>query len=169
MIPLIGKASLGYVDGDGPPSIVVKLASEIPELVAMSQMYGFYQREVDFYHHAAASVPSASTGHHMDIDDDAGSFVIVMDDMSNCRIADQVAGCSPDDARLAIDAIAGTSKPRVSIKSSSRPSRSATATAYRRTPGRSPRIFEPGSTPSNTSRRTTAPKPSPTSTSGSTT
>jgi len=106
MISLIGKAKLGYSDGDGPASVVVKLASPIPDLVAMAQMYGFYQREVDFYRHASASVPNAATSHYADINDDGSAFVIVMADMSALRLADQVAGCSPDDARSAMDAIA---------------------------------------------------------------
>ncbi|MGI9596096.1 MAG: phosphotransferase [Acidimicrobiales bacterium] len=106
MISLIGRARLGYADGQGPSSVVVKLASPIPELVAMSQMYGFYQRETDFYRHAASLVPNAATAHHVEIDADGGSFVIVMDDMSHLRMADQVAGCTPDDARTAMDAIA---------------------------------------------------------------
>ncbi len=106
MISLIGRASLGYAHGDGPASVVVKLASPIPELVAMAQLYGFYQREVDFYRHAAALVPNAAAAHHVDIRDDAGTFVIVMEDMSALRMADQIVGCTPDDARAAIDAMA---------------------------------------------------------------
>lgn len=106
MISLIGRASLGYSDGSGPSSVVVKLASPIPELVAMAQMYGFYQREVDFYRHAAASVPNAARTHLAEINEDASRFVIVMEDMSDHRIADQVEGCGAEDARSAIDAIA---------------------------------------------------------------
>lgn len=106
MISLIGRATLDYADGSGPSSVVVKLPSPIPELVAMSQMYGFYQREVDFYRHASSAVSNAATNYYADIDADGGSFVIVMDDMGHLRMADQVEGCGPDDARAAIDAIA---------------------------------------------------------------
>lgn len=106
MIGLIGRAELGYRDGSGPSSVVVKLASPVPELVALAQMYGFYQREVDFYRNAASSVANTPTGYYADIAADGGAFIIVMEDMNRFRMADQIVGCTPDDARSAIDAVA---------------------------------------------------------------
>ena len=36
MISLIGRASLGYSDATGPESVIVKLSSQVPELVDMA-------------------------------------------------------------------------------------------------------------------------------------
>ena len=105
LISLIGRATVSCADGQ-TRTVVVKLPSPVPDLVGLAQMYGFYDREVSFYREASHLLPNVATCHHAEIDDSGASFVIVMDDLAHLRMADQVAGCTPDDARMAIDTVA---------------------------------------------------------------
>ena len=106
MISLIGRASLTYSDGAGPDTVVVKISAEIPDLVALAQMYGFYEREVNFYSEASSQLSNVAECYYTDIDPTGAACVLVMQDMGHLRMADQVAVCTPDDARSAIDAVA---------------------------------------------------------------
>ncbi|MCS5674238.1 MAG: phosphotransferase [Actinomycetota bacterium] len=106
MISLIGRATLRYSDGTGPETVVVKLSSPVPELVALAQMYGFYEREVNFYTHAASQLPNVAECHHAEIDSSGAECALVLQDMGHLRMADQVVGCTPDDARATMDAAA---------------------------------------------------------------
>lgn len=106
MISLIGRASLTYDEGAGPASIIVKLSSPVPELVDMAQTYGFYHREVSFYSEAAHLVPNVGQCFHAEVDEPGRASVVVLEDLGHLRMADQVAGCSADDALLAMEAAA---------------------------------------------------------------
>jgi hypothetical protein len=95
----LARVRLTWAQGQGPSSIIAKLPSIIPEMVEMAQMFGFYDREINFYCNSG-TVTSVRTPicFHVDAAVDVVPFVIIMEDLHEARIVDQLQGCSLDDA-----------------------------------------------------------------------
>jgi len=53
----IARLSISYSGGDGPPSIVAKLPTNIPENRAGSELLGVYEREIMVYRHLLDGLP----------------------------------------------------------------------------------------------------------------
>ncbi|MCH9667804.1 MAG: aminoglycoside phosphotransferase family protein [Actinomycetia bacterium] len=95
---------------DLPGSFAVKLPAaddSVRERVALS-----YRSEVEFYStvrpHVAIPVPDCL---HYEISSDGTDFVLLMADLSPAVQGDQIAGCSPSEAMLAVEALAGLHGP----------------------------------------------------------
>lgn len=110
----IGTGQVGQVhrvafrDGDGPPeSVVLKLAAEDEGSRSTAIALGLYAREVAFYRRLAgrlgASVPRVHAAAH---DPGSGAFTLLLEDVADARQGDQVAGCTPARARMALVEIA---------------------------------------------------------------
>ncbi len=69
--------------------------------------------EVRFYQEVAATV-AVRTPHcyHADVDPATAEFVLILEDMTPARAGDQVAGCSVDEAALALTELAALHGPR---------------------------------------------------------
>lgn len=95
----LARVRLAWAGGAGPDSVIVKLPTEIPEMVEQALMFGFYDREVQFYSRAGA-ITAVRTPRcfHVEAAADTVPFVIVMEDLADARVVDQLAGCSLDDA-----------------------------------------------------------------------
>ena len=82
-----------------PASVIVKLPSQIQEMVDQALMFGFYDREINFYRNigdsAAVRVPHA---YHVDAGEAVVPFVIVMEDLHSARVVDQLEGCELADS-----------------------------------------------------------------------
>jgi hypothetical protein len=100
------RVHLEHAEGDGPASLVVKLASPDPTSRATGQGLGAYLREVEFYRQLAARIAGPTMRCHAAAIDDEGWFTLVLDDAVDTVQGDQVAGCQVDDARLAMHALA---------------------------------------------------------------
>ncbi|WP_067686412.1 phosphotransferase family protein [Nocardia jejuensis] len=94
-----------------PPSFVAKLPSqhaEVRERVALG-----YRAEHAFYtrvaHTLDVPVPQVF---HCDIAGDGAEFVLVVSDLTPAVQGDQVRGCGQEQARLAVEALAGLHGPR---------------------------------------------------------
>ncbi len=91
----------------GPASVVIKLASSNETSRAAAEATRTYIREVGFYRDLAASVAIRIPAvHHVSEDRPANRFILVMEDISPAAAGDQLAGCSLDQAKLAVDAAA---------------------------------------------------------------
>jgi len=105
----LGRLRLRYAeDGkDLPPTLVVKQPTQDAKSRQLATMFRFYEREVSFYRElgpaAGIRIP---TMHFGAADPQSGDFVLLMEDLAPARVGDQLAGCSAQDARSAIDAIA---------------------------------------------------------------
>lgn len=95
---------------DVPTSFAVKLSAQddaVRERVALG-----YRSEVEFYSQIADKmripVPRA---YHTEISDDGADVVLLLADMAPAVQGDQIAGCSPAEARLAVEALAGLHGP----------------------------------------------------------
>ena len=83
----------------GRRRVVVKLASSSPAARALADGYRFYEREVAVYAVLAGAVGLGLPEVHLaEIDRHSASFALVLEDLSGLRTADQLAGCTPEDA-----------------------------------------------------------------------
>ena len=107
----IGVSSSVYrlvLEGAGcPPSVVVKLPALDEAAVFTSSVLRMYIREVRFFEQLADRSPIRVPGcHHAAVDEATSRFVVVMEDLSDLRAVDQLAGMAPPDAERAVDALA---------------------------------------------------------------
>jgi hypothetical protein len=110
LLGLLFRLTLEY-EGDSsgtePSTVIVKLPVPIDETRHVAKMYRFYEKEVGFYRELAADsslrTPEVYFADHAPATD---NFVLVMEDVSYLRAADQVAGCERADALAAVAALA---------------------------------------------------------------
>jgi hypothetical protein len=102
------RVAIGYAAGArrGPASVVVKTASEDERSRATGVGLGIYEREVRFYDELAPRIGGPLAGCHLAVIDSDGSFTIVLEDLAPAAQGDQIAGCTPAQALLAIDSLA---------------------------------------------------------------
>ena len=93
-------------DGDLPGTFAIKLPAQddtVRERVALG-----YRSEVEFYTDVAEKVRIPVPGcFYSDISDSGADFVLVLADMAPAGQGDQIAGCTPQEAQLAVEALAG--------------------------------------------------------------
>lgn len=106
MLGLLGRLSLDYASGTGPSSVIAKLASPHEPVLDLVQSYGFYEREVNFYRHANGAIANIPRSYYADVDPSGRAFALVLEDLSHCRVPDQVAGCSSADATAVMQSVA---------------------------------------------------------------
>ncbi|CAN5200266.1 phosphotransferase [soil metagenome] len=94
-----------------PSTVLVKLPSADPASRAM--VIGAYAIELRFYREIAPTVQvKVPMVHHQAIDLETGAFTLVMEDLAPAVQGDQVAGCTPEQARAAAVNLAGLHGPR---------------------------------------------------------
>jgi hypothetical protein len=93
-----------------PDTFVIKLPSQDPTVrdrVAIG-----YRSEFAFYTGVAGSVTVPTPRcFHCDIADEGADFALLLADMAPAVQGDQIAGCTPDEACLAVEALAGLHGP----------------------------------------------------------
>jgi hypothetical protein len=96
-----------------PTSVVAKVPSLDPTSRATGVALRNYEREVKFYSDVAGTVDiRVPHCYYADWDETTGDFVIILEDMTPARQGDQLTGCTVDDARLAVAALARLHGPR---------------------------------------------------------
>jgi hypothetical protein len=97
-------------EADLPGTFAVKLPAQddaVRERVALG-----YRSEVEFYADVANRVRIPVPGcYFSDISDSGADFVLVLADMAPAVQGDQIAGCTPQEAHLAVEALAGLHGP----------------------------------------------------------
>jgi hypothetical protein len=101
-------------DGDaGPATIVCKFASRDAQSAATGIQTLTYETEVAFYRDLADTVEiSRPHCYFVDIVPGTADVVLVMEDLAPAEQGDQIAGCSIDEATIAIDEVAKLHGPR---------------------------------------------------------
>ena len=104
------RLQLGYAKddaaefADAPRTVVAKFSSPTPEMRAHS--FASYAREVRFYQQLASATPLPTPiCYYADIDLTSGLHVLLLQDLAPLRVGSRVAGCTVDQARVAIRAI----------------------------------------------------------------
>lgn len=99
--------------GPGPASLVVKLPSSDPKSVETAVALRSYEIEVSFYRHLSSSLSVRTpVCYHADLAPGGADFLLILEDVAPCRQGDQLAGCSPDEADLAVAELPGLHAPR---------------------------------------------------------
>jgi hypothetical protein len=103
------RVGLSYADGRdaGPGSVVLKVASSDETSRSTGVGLGAYEREIRFYREVAPSVEGPiATCHHATYDSDNGWFTLLLEDAAPAEQGDQIAGCDPGQAALALTELA---------------------------------------------------------------
>jgi hypothetical protein len=91
----------------GPATVVLKTASENENSRAAGVGLGIYEREVCFYRDLAPRVGGPLAGCHLAaIEPREGWFTLLLEDVAPAVQGEQIAGCSVEQARLAIHELA---------------------------------------------------------------
>ncbi len=90
-----------------PVTLIGKFASSGREAREIADTFGFYESEVRFYRELASQTPLRSPeclfAEH---DAETQDFALLLEDVRDAAMADQVLGCSPERAELAIRSVA---------------------------------------------------------------
>lgn len=106
------RCALTYAGGDGPNSLIVKFATDLPNQRGIADGLAFYQRELRFYRELGGRIPFRTPVPHAAIMDDEGTdFVLVMEELVGLRGMDQITGATAEDALLAARSAAGFQAP----------------------------------------------------------
>lgn len=102
------------VEGDDAPrTVVAKLPAADQGSRNTALAMRSYEKEVRFYQHLAGDLPVRTpTVRHADIDVDTASFVLLLDDLAPAEPGDQLAGCTPGVAEIAVAELVGLHAPR---------------------------------------------------------
>ncbi len=101
------RCRLQWSAGTGPSSVVVKLPSANELSRSTGGATRAYIREVGFYRDMAATIPIRTPAvYHVSEDRQTNGFILLMEDIAPAEQGDQLTGCSPEQARLAVDTIA---------------------------------------------------------------
>ena len=101
----MGQLARVSLSGDNvPQSVIVKFPTSDPGGQVMGEMMGVWNREHRFYTEVASQIEGIKLARclHSSVD----PYALVLEDLSPARSGDQVAGPTPDQARIAIDVAA---------------------------------------------------------------
>ena len=105
----IARLSLDYdPDEDGAPqSMIAKSSSATPKMRQRTNTIAAYEREVRFYQRLArqTSLPTP-TCYYSDVNTETGMHILLLEDLAPARSGSRVAGCSLDQAEIAVSHIA---------------------------------------------------------------
>ncbi len=90
-------------EAGAPRSLIAKFPSDIPENRDIGNHFRFYERETRFYQEIADEVELQTPRcYYSAMDVGADDYVLLLEDLAPARVGDQLAGCSPEEAELAI-------------------------------------------------------------------
>jgi hypothetical protein len=109
----IVRFELDYAEGVGPASVIGKFASPDPASASIGVLTLTYETEVHFYTELAHTVDVARPRcHFAAVEPGTPNVVVVLDDLAPAVQGDQIAGCTVDQAGLAIEQAARLHGPR---------------------------------------------------------
>jgi hypothetical protein len=99
------------------PAVAASVVVKLPSPDATSRATGIalrnYEREVRFYTEVASTVRiRVPHCHHGSWDPGTGEFVLVLEDMAPAEVGDQIVGCAPAQAEVALVELARLHAPR---------------------------------------------------------
>lgn len=87
-------------------TVIWKSASTHPPTHRLLMEHRGYEREAGFYTALAQRVPSASKPYFSEYEAESGALCILTEDLGELEAGDQVGGCTPAQARAAVDGMA---------------------------------------------------------------
>jgi len=103
-----GEMARLHLQGPGVPrTVMAKFPAVTPGARGVAAYQHWYEREVRFYLELATATPLRTPqAYSAELDTDGG-FVLLLEDLGGLRQGSQVAGCSIEDARNALQSVAG--------------------------------------------------------------
>ncbi len=106
------RVRLGYAPGRRPPrlaprTLVAKFPADRAGARGVAAFQRWYEREVAFYESLAPTAMIRTPRCYAASIDPSGDYVLLLDDLWPRTQGDQIAGCTLDDARAALEAVAG--------------------------------------------------------------
>ena len=89
-----------------PSTIIWKTVSTHASTHQLLTQLGVYQSEVDFYTRLAIRAPIAPQAYYSEFDDESGSACLLLEDLSSMEAGDQIEGCTLEQARKVVTALA---------------------------------------------------------------
>ena len=98
------RARLEYKDSDAglPETLIWKTVSDDARTRRFLTTLGVYEREVRFYGQLAAELQIAPRPHFSRFDAEAGTFCLIIEDVSYMKAGDQIEGCTFEEALLVV-------------------------------------------------------------------
>ena len=106
MMSVVYRASLSYLRGSGPETLIVKLPTEIIQNREVAVQFDNFRREVEFYRQASGITPMRTAEVYMAETAGPDNFILVLEDLGEWDLGDQIAGCSVARAEAIMDALA---------------------------------------------------------------
>ena len=110
----MGRSVRLHLEGalaDVPRTLVAKLPAEDESRRAM--VAGIYRTEVEFYRSLAPTLAVRTPAlHHWELSEDHTRFVLLLEDLAPREQGDQLTGCTPAMAEVAVENLAGLHGPR---------------------------------------------------------
>ena len=124
------RVGVRYSDGDGPASVVLKVAASDPVSRGTGKVLGLYEREVRFYRDVAPRLDGPIAPRrdgpiaprrdgpiaqcfHASYQADTGIFTLLLDDAAPAEVGDEIRGATIDEAVLALGALARLQAPLI--------------------------------------------------------
>ena len=104
--------------GQGPASVVLKVAATDPISRQTGLALGLYEREVRFYAEVAPGLVARSGGpiahcYQTDYQPETGYFTLLLDDAAPAEVGDEIRGATIADATLALTRLGGLHAPLI--------------------------------------------------------
>jgi len=97
----------GDAPASAPRSVIVKIPTDDEAFRNLAMLLRLYERESNFYEQVAPDIDvSMPKAYYNAADPSTQSFVLVLEDIADGRVGDQLASCTVDEARLALQEIA---------------------------------------------------------------
>ena len=93
--------------GDVPVTLIWKTVSSHPSTHTLLTQLGIYRAEADFYTNLARRARIAPRTFYSDFDAESGKVCLLLEDLSQLDAGDQIEGCTPEQARQVVTALAG--------------------------------------------------------------
>ncbi|MFI6599329.1 phosphotransferase family protein [Nonomuraea sp. NPDC050536] len=99
-------------EGAGPVTAIAKLAAASPASRTAAKVTRAYEIEARFYQHLAPRLPVRSPRCYLSCyDERTRAFTLLLEDSAGGHVADQLAGCDPDEVNRAVDQLAALHGP----------------------------------------------------------
>lgn len=107
LLGLVTRLRLSYRPGPrapGPDQVIAKFPTPTAENRVVAETFDMYAKEVRFYQKLAPQTPArAPRALRAELDEKNSDFVLLLEDLSSCRVGDQAQGCGVKDTESAID------------------------------------------------------------------
>jgi hypothetical protein len=108
LVGQVARVSLSYDSEElgAPASLVAKFPAAGEAGRAIGNTFDLYHREIRFYREIAAEIELRTPAHYYSaVNPDSREYILLIEDLAPLQVGDHAVGCTPEEARLAIESI----------------------------------------------------------------